>query len=200
LNTFIYLWVSSLQKSSNERKRQMIPSVVLGEDLDMGANKIYGSYGGLEVPSQVSLNTRKRVAARMIGLSRQKPPLEIHTPHGCFYVGIGAHDWGRPLENLDYDRLTGAPEIQALFYASLTRYMQQHGHFAAPLHLLVGMPLEPLSGEDAQANASAVRGWIRGSHIWLVEGESYQAEIAQVAVTPRLSVRYSIMLWMKRGK
>jgi hypothetical protein len=169
--------------SSKERKTAMTQSIVLGEDLGMGANKLYGPCGGLEVPSQVSLNSRKRVTARMIGLSRQKPPMEVQTQHGCFYVGAGAHDWGRPLENLDYDRLTGAPEMQALFYASLTRYIRQHGLFGAPLHLLVGMPLEPLSGEDAQANASAVRGWMRGTHAWSVKDESYQVEIAQVAVT-----------------
>jgi hypothetical protein len=160
----------------------MTQSVVLGEDLGMGANKIYGPSGGLEIPSQVSLNSQKRMA-RIVGLSRQKPPMEVHTQHGRFFVGEGAHDWGRPVENLDYDRLTGSPEMQALFYASLTQYMRQYGHFDSPLHLYVGMPLEPLSGENGQDNASAVRTWMRGTHAWKVKDESYQIEIAQVAVT-----------------
>ncbi|MBV5325060.1 MAG: hypothetical protein J0626_07230, partial [Rhodospirillaceae bacterium] len=31
-----------------------------------------------------------------------------------FYVGVGAHDYGRPVENLDVDRFNGTPEMKAL--------------------------------------------------------------------------------------
>ena len=82
--------------------------IILGEDLGMGANKIYGIPGGVEVPSQVAVNGTQQ-ATKMLGLRSQKPPLHVQTEQGSFYIGGGAHDWGHPIENLDYDRLIGAP-------------------------------------------------------------------------------------------
>lgn len=157
-------------------------NIIFGEDLGMGANKLYGVQGGLQLPSQVSINGAQKVT-RMVGLRSQKPPLHIRTLHGSFYVGGGSHDWGRPVENLGYDRLTGAPETHALFYGSLTRFMQEYGSLKAPLSMIVGMPLEPLTGTDANANVKAVRKWMEGNHAWHADGEAYQVEIAQVTVT-----------------
>ncbi len=157
-------------------------TIILGEDLGMGANKLYGFQGGLQLPSQVAINGAQKVA-RMVGLRSQKAPLQIRTQHGSFYVGPDAHDWGRPVENLDYDRLTGAPEMHALLYGSLTHFIQQYGPFASPISMMVGMPLEPLTGSSAKANVKAVRKWMEGSHIWQADGQSYQVEIAQATVT-----------------
>lgn len=157
-------------------------NIILGEDLGMGANKLYGIQGGLQLPSLVSINGSQKVT-RMVGLRSQKAPLHIRTKHGSFYVGSGAHDWGRPVENLDYDRLTGAPEMHALLYGSLTRFMQQYGVLAKPLSLMAGMPLEPLSGPPAKANVKAARKWMKGSHTWQADGKEYQVEISQVTVT-----------------
>lgn len=157
-------------------------NIIFGEDLGMGANKLYGVQGGLQLPSQVSINGAQKVT-RMVGLRSQKPPLHIRTLHGSFYVGGGSHDWGRPVENLGYDRLTGAPETHALFYGSLTRFMQEYGSLKAPLSMIVGMPLEPLTGTDANANVKAVRKWMEGNHAWHADDEAYQVEIAQVTVT-----------------
>ncbi|MBL7162101.1 MAG: ParM/StbA family protein [Anaerolineales bacterium] len=155
---------------------------ILGEDLGMGANKLYGAAGGLQVPSQVSLNGSQKVA-RMLGLRSQTPPLHITTEHGQFYVGAGAHDWGRPVENLDYDRLTGAPEMLALFYGSLTRYLKAHRQQMITLTLVVGMPLEPLTGDQAKVNVAAVRRWMSGEHHWEADGDRYQVAIETVKVT-----------------
>ncbi len=157
-------------------------TITLGEDLGMGANKLYGLQGGLQLSSQVSINGTQKVT-RMVGLRNQKAPLHIRTQHGSFYVGSDAHDWGRPVENLDYDRLTGAPEMHALFYGSLTGFIRQHGSFDAPLSMIVGMPLEPLTGIDAKANVKAVRKWMEGNHLWQADGKEYQVEIVQATVT-----------------
>ena len=158
------------------------PPIIIGEDLGMGANKLYGAFGGLQTPSQVSVNGSQKVA-KMLGLKSQKPPALIVTEHGSFYVGEGAHDWGHPLENLDYDRLTGAPEMCALFYGSLTRYIQEYDALHGPLSITVGMPLEPLTGEQAQSNVNAVRRWMKGAHAWQADGVSYKIQITDVKVT-----------------
>ncbi len=121
----------------------------------------------------------------MIGLKQRRRPLTIQTEHGSFYVGEGAHDYGRPVENLDFNRLIGAPEMKALLYGALTHYQKAHGAFAAPISMMVGLPLQMMSGENARTYANGVRGWLQGSHTWLVKDQTYQAEIAEIKLTPQ---------------
>src|SRR5687768_5685986 len=67
----------------------------LGEDLGMGANKLFGAAGGLQVLSQAATSTGQRLG-NAVGLRQRTRPLEIKTQHGAFYIGDGAHDYGRP--------------------------------------------------------------------------------------------------------
>lgn len=157
-------------------------TIILGEDLGMGANKIFGSQGGLQLPSQVALNGSQKVTS-MVGLRSQKAPLHVRTQQGSFYVGPDAHDWGRPVENMDYDRLTGAPEMHALLYGAFTRFIQRRGVLDRPLSLMVGMPLEPLTGAEGPDNVKAVRKWMEGVHEWQADGKDYSVEIAEASVT-----------------
>jgi len=39
--------------------------------------------------------------------------MQVITQHGGFYLGLAAHDWRRPVENLTDDRFLGAPETAA---------------------------------------------------------------------------------------
>lgn len=157
-------------------------TILLGEDLGMGANKLYGAAGGLQLPSQVAVNSGQNIA-HLMGLQTQRPPLQVITEQGHFYVGAGAHDWGRPVENLDYTRLTGSPEMQALFYAALSRYLDSLSLSSANLSLVVGMPLEPLMGEQAKENVLRVRRWMEGAHRWVAEQRSYAVNVCYVQVT-----------------
>ena len=157
-------------------------SIIIGKDMGMGAIKLSSVNGGYQLPSQVAVNGSQKVS-NMVGLASQKAPLHIRMAQGSFYVGAGAHDWGRPVENLDYDRLTGAPEMHALLYGSLTGLIKQYGPLDAPLSLLVGMPLEPLTGPDAKENVKAVRKWMEGEHEWQADDQEYRVNIAEVAVT-----------------
>jgi hypothetical protein len=157
-------------------------TILIGFDAGMGAIKLYGESGGLQFQSQVAHNGTQKVAAVM-GLSRQIAPLHVRSAQGSFYVGPDAHAWGREVENLNYDRLAGAPEMFALLFGSLTRYIQKHGPFDRPLSIVVGMPQEPLSGDEAQGNINAVKKWMTGKHQWQADGEDYTVEIAEVKVT-----------------
>lgn len=156
----------------------------LGIDLGMGANKLYGQNGGLQLPSHVAIDG-KQVVTRLAGMKSRRPPLRIESEHGAFYVGSGAHEWGRPVESLDYDRLTGSPEIMAIFYGAMTNYIKKNGPLQEPVNLLVGMPLEPLSGdvEQARAVAGQVRNWMRGSHEWTANGSDHQLTVDNVKIT-----------------
>jgi Actin like proteins N terminal domain len=160
--------------------------LIFGADLGMGAIKLFGPQGGLQVLSQVAVaaaNASSQKVQGMLGLSNKKAPLHIKTAQGSFYIGEGAHDWGRPVENLDYDRLTGAPEMNALFYAALTRYMQQHGAVKNIAAIMVGLPLETMTGDAAQANADAVRKWLKGEHTWEADDAGYTVTIEDAKCT-----------------
>ncbi len=156
----------------------------LGEDLGMGANKLYGPAGGLQVLSQVSTNGTQHLM-NTIGLRQNQRPLEVKTEHGTFFVGEGAPDFGRPVENLSFERLTGTPEMRALWCGSLTRFIQTYGPISKPIVLMVGLPLQMLSGDGAKEYANQVRGWLKGPQAWETDGKVYQVEIAEVKLNPQ---------------
>lgn len=160
------------------------PYFFLGEDLGMGANKLYSANGGLQLLSQVAVNGTQHLNGG-IGLRQLMRPLEIKTRHGSFYIGDGAHDYGRPVENLDFDRLTGSPEMMALFYGSLTRYQQQYGSITQPIQMMGGLPLQMMSGDGAKEYAAQVRACFKGTHTWTADGKEEQIQIAEVKLTPQ---------------
>jgi hypothetical protein len=90
-------------------------------DAGFGNIKVYGSRGGLVLQSAVATNGSKALA-RMTGLRSVRRPLHVESDRGSFYVGQGAHNAGRPVQNLDFDRLTGSPEMMALFDGAMSKY------------------------------------------------------------------------------
>ncbi len=156
----------------------------LGEDLGMGANKLYGAPGGLQVLSQVATNGTQHLM-NTVGLRQRQRPLEIKTEQGSAYIGEGAHDYGRPVENLSFDSLIGAQNRSPLLYGSLTRYQQQYGPINQPVVMMVGLPLQMMSGETAKEYANQVRQWLKGVHTWQADGQEQRVEIAEVKLTPQ---------------
>ncbi len=67
-------------------------STLIGFDMGMGAIKLYGKAGGLQLQSQVALNGTQRMG-NVMGLARQTAPLHIRSEQGSFYVGPDAHAW-----------------------------------------------------------------------------------------------------------
>lgn len=170
----------------------------IGEDLGMGANKMWGGgwhvpgenkndlkfvpAGGLQLVSQVASNGRGHFEG-MLGLKSKRRPMEIASEHGSFYVGEGAHEHGRPVENLDFERLTGAPEMRALLYASWAQFQRTYGKFDRPLSLMVGLPLQMMLGADAKQYQAGVKGWLKGTHQFSADGEAMSVEVGQVRLT-----------------
>jgi len=147
-------------------------------DPGYGAVKVFGPKGGLSIQSAVSICGGQTIR-RMTGLRISRPPLRVETSSGSFYIGRGAHDWGRPVENLDLDRLTGAPELLALFLGALSRY----GLSGDPVSLMVGLPIAALMGEETKPTQQAVRGFLRGTHTWHADGVEQSITIQTVRIT-----------------
>ncbi|MFZ5882465.1 MAG: hypothetical protein ACOYYI_01645 [Chloroflexota bacterium] len=160
--------------------------IALGVDAGNGAFKIFGAHGGQETLSQVAWNGNQRVISTL-GLKKQKPPLNIQNERGSFYVGAGAHDYGRPVENLDVERFNGTPEMLALFHGAMTRTIQQMGGVEEAVTLLVGLPQETLTGDTAESTRENVRRWLRGKHSWQADGKDYEIEVAEVKIASQVS-------------
>ena len=146
-------------------------------DPGFGGIKVYSTSGSTILRSSVASNGAKRVA-KVEGLKSARRPLMVETAAGSFYVGLGAHDAGRPVENLDFDRLTGSPEMLALFLA----VMAKHG-VSGRTKLIVGLPVASLMGDGATETQKAVRGFLQGGHKWTVDGVSHELEVESVAIT-----------------
>jgi hypothetical protein len=98
------------------------PANLLAFDAGYGSIKLYGKRGPLVMQSAVATNGQKAIG-KQIGLKVGKRPLHIVNDRGSFYVGNSAHQFGRPVGSLDFDRLTGSPEMLALLHGSLTKYL-----------------------------------------------------------------------------
>ena len=92
-------------------------------DAGFGSIKLYGQRGGLVLQSAVATNGA-RALGKLTGLRAAKRPLHIENARGSFYAGQNAHHFGRPVQSLDFDRLTGSPEMLALFHGALTKYYE----------------------------------------------------------------------------
>ncbi len=156
----------------------------IGEDLGMGANKLFGAPGGLQMLSQMATNGTQHLM-NTIGLRQRPRPLEIKTGQGSTYVGEGAHDYGRPVENLSFDSLIGAQNRSPLLYGSLTRYQQQYGPITQPVVMMAGLPLQVMSGDAAKETVNQARQWLKGVHEWEADGQAQRIEIVEVKVTPQ---------------
>lgn len=95
----------------------------LASDAGFGSIKLFGKSGGLLLQSAVATNGTTSLG-KLVGLKSARRPLHIQNERGSFYVGPGAHSFGRPVQNLDFDRLTGSPEMLALLHGTLTQYFQ----------------------------------------------------------------------------
>ena len=97
---------------------------LLAFDAGFGNIKVFGKKGSLLMQSAVATDGTKSLS-KLVGLRSTQRPLHVENARGAFYVGHGAHGFGRPVQNLDFDRLTGSPEMLALFHGALTQYLSR---------------------------------------------------------------------------
>jgi hypothetical protein len=153
-------------------------TISMGLDAGMGAVKMYADGHGIEFLSQVALNGGDHLDA-MMGMRQTERPLMIETADGEFYVGDRAHQFGREIENLDFERLNNSPEMRALVYGAWTKFMQAYGVFDKPLSVMVGLPLQTM-GESMKEYRKSMRQWLSGSHTWLADGVPYGVIVERV--------------------
>ncbi len=156
--------------------------------LDFGAGnfKRVSATSVTVIPTQVATVTGLRMS-RVAGMGSSKRPTLIEIDGHRYYVGAGAHAWGRPVENLDDSRfIVGSPELRALVYAALSDTAQTND----PLHVVIGLPQSALAADVASATVTGLRGWLRGVHHWTIDGVAREAFIAKVNISTQVAGAY----------
>lgn len=156
--------------------------------LDFGAGnfKRVSDDSATVIPTQVSTVTGLQMS-RVAGMGHSKRPTLIEIDGHRYYVGAGAHAWGRPVENLDDSRfIVGSPELRALVYAGLSTAPQTD----EPLHVVVGLPQSALAEDVARDTVAGLRGWLRGVHHWTIDGVAREAFIAKVNISTQVAGAY----------
>lgn len=154
----------------------------IGVDFGAGNMKRFGEGGAVVLPSQAA-TVQGETMGRSAGLRSRKAPTVIGLDGARFYVGAGAHDWGRPVENLADERfVSGSPELRALVYAALAGMPEDQS-----LHVVVGLPQSALGADEAAGTAAAVKGWLTGAHAWTVDGVQRCANVERVTVASQVA-------------
>lgn len=152
-------------------------------DPGAGAIKLYSAAGPVCQPSIIATDGAKPVSElALAGLDSGTMPTRINTETGAFYVGLNAHEWGRPIENLDPDRFNGSPELTALVYSALSWSLSCRGE-PQRASVIVGLPLNILTGDEAAANAAEIKRWLAGRHVWTDSKGYYDLTITGVKLT-----------------
>ncbi len=100
-----------------------------------------------------------------------------------YLVGENVHRYARPVERMDFHRLSGGAELQAAIYAALARVFEP-GEHETPV--LLGLPVEVMSDRSqAQEVLRAIRGWFLGEHVFRVNDVDYVVKIREVRAMPQ---------------
>ncbi len=102
---------------------------------------------------------------------RRRGPVPDRVEFGgvAYLVGDGVARYARPVQRMDFHRLTEGPELRALFYATLSRLLGPGEHEVA---LMVGLPVEVMADrERALETLAGMRRWMVGEHRFAVNGQ-----------------------------
>lgn len=153
----------------------------LAVDAGYGNTRLFGAKGGVVLPSLVATNGTQSVSKWAAGDLRRAThtarPVLIETDYGTYYVGPGAHEAGRPVENLDLDRMTG-PEMKALLYGALTQYgaLRQ-------ANMIIALPIAMALGSDGDAAKEQAKAMLLGEHTWWIDDKKHTLTVEEVVVT-----------------
>lgn len=133
-----------------------LPSVVGVGDTDIGLLSL-GALGGRR-------RSREPVAVAWTGVS--------------YLAGHRVASYARPIERMDFLRLSDGPELRALTYAALGSLLGPGEHAVS---LILGLPVEVMAArERALATLRGLRDWLQGEHQFTLNGDAVSLTLAAV--------------------
>ena len=86
--------------------------------------------------------------------------------------------YARPVERMDFLRLSDGPELRALVYDVLFRLLGEGEH---KIDVMLGLPVEVMAdGEQARTTLRALRHWMIGRHVYAVNGTEVTLAVVDV--------------------
>ena len=121
------------------------------------------------------------------GITHQKRnlPFTVIMDGQSYLVGPHVSQFARPIERLDFNRLTYSRELQALIYTTLHNLLytmnpdvnQDQG---MDLGLVLALPVQVLQSPDAKETLQSIDAWLVGEHHFSIDGQLCQYNIHSV--------------------
>jgi hypothetical protein len=110
---------------------------------------------------------------------RRNVPHRVSWGESSYLVGEHVPQYARPLERLDFQRLSEGPEQRALTYTTLGLLLGEGVH---EFSMLVGLPVEVQEDKETAAKIKRnLRGWLQGEHRYKLNGNVIGLNIKKVA-------------------
>ena len=171
------------------------PSLELNVAIDIGfhAIKVAAVVGGdlitTTLPAVVGVGETD-LGLLQVGLTRQvrgQKPFVICIDGQTYLVGPHVAQYARPIERLDFDRLSYSPELQSLTYVALVNLLAQiagidlgYAQVSAALNLVVALPVMALQSQEARSIVQILENWMVGEHNFDVNNQHHHLNIRAV--------------------
>ena len=169
--------------------------MIIGYDPGFGNSKAAliknGTLTTTHLPSVVGVgNTDIGLLDTSLGNSRQRTlPDEVSFDGVSYLVGQNVAKYAKPVERMDFQRLSDGPELRALFYTTMHHLLEDDT--VEDVRVMVGLPVEIMQDRQlAKATRRALRKWMVGHHKYEVNGQTTSLIIARVEVMPQPAGSY----------
>ena len=105
-------------------------------------------------------------------------PDKVTSQNITYLVGEEVARYTRPVERMDFLRLSDGPELRALVYDALFRLLGEGEH---TIEVMLGLPVEVMAdGEQARTTLRALRRWLIARHRYAVNKSEVSLTVADV--------------------
>ncbi len=164
--------------------------MIIGLDPGFGGIKVAiiedGTLGTAHVPAVVGVGSTDLGLLSLGSLTRrprEEKPYTVTLGDVSYLVGHNVHRYARPVERMDFHRLTGGPEIRAAVYVALAQVLPRQ---EVTVPILLGLPVEIMKDrETAQQVLRGIRSWLVGEHTFTVDGSTYRITVTEVRAMPQ---------------
>ncbi len=118
-----------------------------------------------------------------LGRRRRRGGPDKVTCNGVTYlVGKDVAQFARPVQRMDFLRLSDGPELRSLFYDALYHTLGQHTR-RETLRLMIGLPVTVMADKDrAKETLRRLKSWMIGCHNFAVNDDPVTFQIDDIRV------------------
>lgn len=145
----------------------MSNNIIIGFDPGFGngkAAKVNGNVKAVTISNVVGIGSLDvgLLGAGFNTTPNADQPHVVEFDNATYLVGQGVADYAKPIERMDFQRLADAPELKALFYATMYELV---GTAASQANIVVGLPVEVMANTAlARSIQNDLRSWMEATH------------------------------------